>query len=647
MKDIRDIKNIAQVEPGDHYCCLYETENECWSHVGALLLRRADQGKKVICVLDGSTASALRSCFSDERLEVGGLLEKGNMSILEAEGVLTAKAPFDPSGMMRWLHSETEQALTEGYSSLTVFVEMPWSLQWSWGTERLIEYEAGMNNFLPGKKCSVICGYDTRRFEPGLLLDVLTTHPIIIKGNEFLENFYHVPPAGFFGSNPSAARLGHYLNNLAENRRSEKGAWKTHSILEDIKEQAREQAEDSLKKPEIQLVDIINFLPDGTFAIDHEGRVIAWNHAIEEMSGIKAEDILGKGNYEHALAFYDTRRPTLIDLALESDKITEKEYTYILKEKNGLIAETDRPFIKGKKIHLWIKATPILDQKGHVVGAIESVRDITDRKRMEEERERLLLELQTKTRDMEQLLYVASHDLRSPLLNIQGFAGEMETSLTEALQALEKEGKQPCLKKKLSAILENDLHDSLAFIFSSSSKIDALITGLLRLSRLGRAALDIETLDVKRIVDDVLGAFEYHIKEKGIKLEVEDLPVCQGDETQINQVFSNLIDNAIKFIDPGRPGTIKVSGVKEAEHAIYCVEDNGKGIGEKNREKIFEIFYRQDPEATPGEGLGLTIIRRIIERHHGKVWIESESGRGSKFFFSLPAGEDTLRGGHI
>ena len=187
---------------------------------------------------------------------------------------------------------------------------------------------------------------------------------------------------------------------------------------------------------------------------------------------------------------------------------------------------------------------------------------------------------------------------------------------------------------------------SLASIFSSSSKIDALITGLLRLSRLGRAALDIEKLDVKRIVDDVLGAFEYHIKEKGIKLEVKDLPDCQGDETQINQVFSNLIDNAIKFSDPGRPGTIKVSGVKEAERAIYCVEDNGKGIGEKNRERVFEIFYRQDPGAAPGEGLGLTIIRRILERHRGKVWVESESGRGSKFFFSLPADEDTLRGGN-
>jgi len=259
---------------------------------------------------------------------------------------------------------------------------------------------------------------------------------------------------------------------------------------------------------------------------------------------------------------------------------------------------------------------------------------------MEEERERLLLELQTKTRDLEQLVYVASHDLRSPLLNIQGFAGEMDTSLTEARQVLAEEGNLPNLKEKLSAILGDDIPSSLAFIYASSAKIDALISGLLRLSRLGRAALNIERLDVKRIVDDVLSGFEYHIKGKGIRLEVENLPLCQGDEMQINQVFSNLIDNAIKFLDPGRPGFIKVSGVKEAERALYCVEDNGIGIGDGNRERVFEIFYRHDPDATSGEGLGLTIIRRILDRHHGKVWIESESGRGSKIFISLPTGEN-------
>ncbi len=630
MKDSRVNQETSQLKSEDHICCLYDTEDEGWSRAGNLLLRRVDQGEKVIFILDGSTPAPLQNHLLDEGLDIEALLEAGQINILGAEGGPMGKTPIDPAEMLGWLQSETQKALADGYTSLRVFVDMSWALQWFCSTERLIEYEAELNDFLPGKGCSVVCRYDMRRFEPAFLLDVLATHPVVIKGNEVLDNFYYVPPSVFLGSDPAAARLGHCLKNLSENRQVEGGSKKSHAIFKDI----------AGIKSERLFADIINFLPDGTFAIDREGRVVAWNHAMEEMSGIKAEDILGKGNHEHALAFYDTRRPVLIDIALESDKETEKEYAYIHRGETGIIAETDRPLIKGQKLYLWVKAAPIFDHKGKVTGAIESVRDITDRKGMEEERERLLLELQTKTRDLEQLVYVASHDLRSPLLNIQGFAGEMDTSLTEARQVLAEEGNLPNLKEKLSAILGDDIPSSLAFIYASSAKIDALISGLLRLSRLGRAALNIERLDVKRIVDDVLSGFEYHIKGKGIRLEVENLPLCQGDEMQINQVFSNLIDNAIKFLDPGRPGFIKVSGVKEAERALYCVEDNGIGIGDGNRERVFEIFYRHDPDATSGEGLGLTIIRRILDRHHGKVWIESESGRGSKIFISLPTGEN-------
>ena len=113
------------------------------------------------------------------------------------------------------------------------------------------------------------------------------------------------------------------------------------------------------------------------------------------------------------------------------------------------------------------------------------------------------------------------------------------------------------------------------------------------------------------------------------------MPRCRGDVTQINQVFSNLLGNAIKFLDPARCGLIRITGKKKGSQRIYCVEDNGTGIGPEHHKMIFEIFNRLYPDKTEGEGLGLAIISRIIEKHQGKLWLESECGKGSKFYVQL------------
>ncbi len=126
-------------------------------------------------------------------------------------------------------------------------------------------------------------------------------------------------------------------------------------------------------------------------------------------------------------------------------------------------------------------------------------------------------------------------------------------------------------------------------------------------------------------------------KQRG--LEIGELPVCVGDVIQINQVFTNLLDNATKYLDSSRPGTIRVSGKTEDGQAIYCVRDNGIGISKGSENKIFEIFQRLDNSAAPGEGLGLAITHRILDRLSGRIWLQSELGKGSDFYVSLPAGE--------
>ncbi|HEX3000962.1 MAG TPA: response regulator, partial [Methanoregula sp.] len=155
-----------------------------------------------------------------------------------------------------------------------------------------------------------------------------------------------------------------------------------HKIRQAI---SRRQAEHALLDSERRLADLINFLPDATFAIDPDGNVIAWNKAIEEMTGVPAGDILGKGDYEYALPFYGKRRPILIDLIAAPDEKIEPFYSNLLRDGNTISAETDLPHPKGKRIYVLAKASPLFNKEGKITGAIEAIRDISDRKRAEEE----------------------------------------------------------------------------------------------------------------------------------------------------------------------------------------------------------------------------------------------------------------------
>jgi signal transduction histidine kinase len=149
--------------------------------------------------------------------------------------------------------------------------------------------------------------------------------------------------------------------------------------------------------------------------------------------------------------------------------------------------------------------------------------------------------------------------------------------------------------------------------------------------------MNIERLDMNRMMKDIAQTLEFQLQRAGMSLQIGTLPKCLGDAVQINQVFSNLLDNAIKYRSPKREGTIKVSGSVEGAQSVYVVEDNGIGIDAAHQGKIFEIFHRLNPSASEGEGLGLTIALRILERHDGKIALQSEAGKGCTFIISLPA----------
>ena len=189
---------------------------------------------------------------------------------------------------------------------------------------------------------------------------------------------------------------------------------------------------------------------------------------------------------------------------------------------------------------------------------------------------------------------------------------------------------------ELKPPVETAIPQALRFINAGVNKMDSLLTGLLHYSRLGRVALTIRPLDMNVQLAEIIAAMKFQLDEAKAEVSVAPLPPCLGDATHTARVFANLLDNALKYRSPQRRLRVTISGRVDAGQAIYVVADNGIGIAPEHQGKIFEIFHRLDPQATGGEGLGLTIAQRVLERQRGRIWVESHLETGSTFHVSLP-----------
>jgi signal transduction histidine kinase len=246
--------------------------------------------------------------------------------------------------------------------------------------------------------------------------------------------------------------------------------------------------------------------------------------------------------------------------------------------------------------------------------------------------------LQAQNEELESVIYVTSHDLRSPLVNIQGFSHELTASLAELRKSL------PTPTQPQAWLLDEDIPEALRYISTSASRMDRLLNGLLQLSRLGRTPLRARPIDMNAMMREIADGMEFELREAGATVELGDLPPCIGDADQLRQVFANLLGNAIKY-RAERPLHVSVRGSTDGKWLCYRVEDNGSGIHQDHHFQVFQIFHRLDPKGPiPGEGLGLTIVQRVVARHEGRIELESTFGEGSAFSVFLPvrpsAGDD-------
>ncbi len=333
-----------------------------------------------------------------------------------------------------------------------------------------------------------------------------------------------------------------------------------------------------------------------------------------------------------------------------------------------------------------VKATPVFDANGQVRFAINITRDITERRQAEQEIRTLNAELEQRViertaqlkatnkmleaevmerkraevalreandkletrvkertadlkaanEELSTFTYIVSHDLRSPLVNLKGFASELRSAVDVISKGID--AAVPYLDADQAAAvtraIQQDIPEALEYIDSAVNRMDHLTSAVLKLSRLGRRELNIESIDMNALVQNILNSLAHQIKERQVKVTVSPLPSVRADRLSMEQVMGNLLTNAVLYLSPDRPGEIEVTGERVGDEVTYHVRDNGRGIAEDDRHKVFEPFRRAGKASAPGEGMGLAYAQAMVRRHGGRIWYNSELGVGTTFSFT-------------
>jgi PAS domain S-box-containing protein len=376
----------------------------------------------------------------------------------------------------------------------------------------------------------------------------------------------------------------------------------------------RKRAEEAFREVQEAFRSAFEDAPIGMalFSVDpkDDGRLLQVNRSMCEITGYSSGELLHTSLYAITHS-HDYER----ELTLAEDLLSGETPNYQLEKR----------YVRANGEVVWVmhNASTVHDSSGRLLYGIAQVQDITKRKRAEEslakvagELERRAAELERSNSDLQQFAYVASHDLSEPLRMVSSYV--------------------QLLSRRYEGQLDSDADEFIEFAVDGVNRMQRLIEDLLTYSRVGTSDYELAPVDCAALVEDTLGGMRATIADSGAIVTHDDLPTVQGDESQLRQLFQNLISNGIKFVKEDAP-RIEVSAERERRAWRFSVADNGIGIDAQHADRIFAVFKRlHSREAYAGSGIGLSICKRIVERHHGRIWVEANDGGGSRFCFTIP-----------
>jgi PAS domain S-box-containing protein len=413
----------------------------------------------------------------------------------------------------------------------------------------------------------------------------------------------------------------------------------------------RKKVERALQSVHRRLQDIVEFLPDATFVVDKDRKVIAWNRAIEEMTGMNKNDIIGQGDSAYALPFYGKKSPMLIDLIFPENQEAANLFPGLQKKEGKLYLEGAFPSVfSGKGAFLWAVASPLLDSAGNLAGAIQSLRDITDQKSANAR-----LMQSEKMASIGQLAAGVAHEINNPTGFVSSNLGTLGQYITdlislmrqyrELLTVIQNDGKDGSLSAKMEQILalekEVDIDYVLDDVYSlveesqeGTERIKKIVMDLKDFAHPGDDQL--KPADINKNLDSTLNVVWNELKHKAtVRREYGAIPPIPCIPQQLNQVFLNLLVNAAQAIP--EKGEICIRTQSENGYVEIQISDTGEGILPENLPKIFDPFFTTK-EVGKGTGLGLHVAYSIVKRYNGTIDVKSEVGKGTTFTVRLPLG---------
>jgi len=405
----------------------------------------------------------------------------------------------------------------------------------------------------------------------------------------------------------------HWIPEFADGR-----LVRTYGILRDIT--AQKETEDALIETEGTYRTLFDSIADPIMIFEKQtNRILDCNRAMLASFGFSLDEL-------RAMTPLDLVAPGEMRAAAEKnidDEADTSAHEYILLKKNGgeVPVETLTADVHYRGQDAWITI----------------VRDITERREAAERAKRYTLEIEAANEEIKQFAYIVSHDLRAPLVNLRGFSAELRRALDGVLPlARQTLATLPAADQRVAQdAIEEDIPEALGFIDSSVTRMDSFINAVLKLSRIGRRELAYRPLDPRPLVEEILRTLAHQQAVHDATVTVADLPQVIADRTALEQIFGNLLANALLYLVPGRPGRIEVGGARGETEATFWVRDNGRGIAAEDADKVFAPFRRAGKQDVPGEGMGLAYVHTMVRQHGGLIWFESKPDVGSTFFFTL------------